>query len=349
MSAPRVVLLRKRPGEIEKEIFGRAGITIDSVTADELQDGIPERVYSADAILLSQPADREFLSKLKKCRVVGRYGLGYDNIDVEACTDLGIAVVVPRGYGEEDVADHSLAFILAWHRRIVHYDRLRQANDPRRLSSDLRRLSTLVAGLCGFGGIGRNLALKLQALGMRVLAYDPYVKPEVFEAMGVERVEFEDLLAQADVISIHSALTPETYHLFDEAAFRAMKKKPLIVNTARGSIISTEALVKALDEELICGACLDVLEGEHIPVFMAQGAESEEQAAARNEAMARLRSHPNVILTPLIAYQSTTAKAELPRRMAQNVVDVLEGWIPEGLVNPQVIEILGLKERSQTS
>ena len=347
MSAPRVVLLRKRPGEIEKEIFGRAGSRLIPSLRTNCKMAFPS-VSTAPMPFAFQPADREFLSKLKKCRVVGRYGLGYDNIDVEACTDLGIAVVVPRGYGEEDVADHSLAFILAWHRRIVHYDRLRQANDPRRLSSDLRRLSTLVAGLCGFGGIGRNLALKLQALGMRVLAYDPYVKPEVFEAMGVERVEFEDLLAQADVISIHSALTLRPI-IFSMRLPSGHEEKPLIVNTARGSIISTEALVKALDEELICGACLDVLEGEHIPVFMAQGAESEEQAAARNEAMARLRSHPNVILTPLIAYQSTTAKAELPRRMAQNVVDVLEGWIPEGLVNPQVIEILGLKERSQTS
>ncbi len=105
--------------------------------------------------------------------------------------------------------------------------------------------------------------------------------------------------------------------------------------------------MKALDEELICGACLDVLEGEHVPVFKAHVAESEEQVAARNEALARLRAHPNVILTPLIAYQSTTAKIELPKRMAQNVVDVLEGWVPEGLVNPQVIEVLGLRERSQ--
>jgi D-3-phosphoglycerate dehydrogenase len=345
MCALRVAMLRRRPGDIEREIFGQAGIAIDPVSSEELQDGIPERAFSADALLLSQAADRDFLSRFTQCRVIGRYGLGYDNIDVEACTDLGIAVVVPRGYGEADVADHALAFIVSWHRRIVHYDRLRQANDPRRLPSDLRRLSTLVVGLCGFGGIGRNLAPKLKALGMQVLVYDPYVAPEAFAAHGVERVDFDTLLAESDVISIHTALTRETYHLFDEAAFRAMKKRPLIVNTARGSIISTEALVQALDEELICGACLDVLEGEHTPVFKAHVEATAEQMAARDRALARLRAHPSVILTPLIAYQSTTAIAELPKRVAQNVVDVLQGREPEGLVNRQVIEVLGLEPR----
>lgn len=345
MDALRVVMCRRRPGDIERQIFGGAGIAIDCVSAEELQEGIPERVFSADALLLSQAADRDFLSRLTQCRVIGRYGLGYDNIDIEACNDLGIAVVVPRGYGEADVADHALAFIVSWHRRIVHYDRLRQANDPRRLPSDLRRLNTLVVGLCGFGGIGRNLAPKLKALGMRVLAYDPYVAPEVFRVHGVEQVDFNTLLAQSDVISIHTALTRETYHLFDEAAFRAMEKRPLIVNTARGSIISTEALVRALNEELICGACLDVLEGDHTPVFRAQAEESAEQVAATDRALAQLRAHPSVVLTPLIAYQSTTAMVELPKRVAQNVVDVLQGREPEGLVNRQVMEVLGLKPR----
>ena len=346
MGSPSVAYVKRKAAALEREILEGAGIRIVEVSEKELEGGLPPAVLDADAILQTTwRIDRNVIGQLRRCRVVGRSGLGYDNIDVAACTERGIAVVVPRGYGEDDVSDHALAFILAWYRRIVHYDRLVQAGDLNgRVPGRIPRLSTLVAGLCGFGGIARRLAPKLQVLGMRVLAFDPYVPDDVFARAGVERVDFDGLLARSDLISIHSALTPETYHLFDDAAFARMERRPLIVNTARGSIIDTRALERALNAGRVAGACLDVREGVHVAYFQDPD-EKHPDGQTHEEVLQRLSRHPEVLLTPLVAYQSDRASEELSRRLAQNVVDVLQGRVPEGLVNPEVAALLGLRPR----
>lgn len=344
MGQATVAFVKRKAAKLERELLEGAGLKVIELADADLAGGLPGALLDADAILQTTwRIDQSVVEQLRRCRVVGRSGLGYDNIDVAACTRRGIAVVVPRGYGEDDVSDHTLAFILAWYRRIVHYDRLVQAGDlAGRAPGPIPRLSTLVAGLCGFGGIARRLAPKLQVLGMRVIAYDPYVPDAVFAAAGVERVDFAQLLARSDLISIHSALTPETYHLFDDAAFARMERRPLIVNTARGSIIDTFALERALERGLIAGACLDVREGVHVAYFQDPEKEAE-RAALYEAALRRISRHPNVLLTPLVAYQSDRAAEELSRRLVQNVIDVLQGRIPEGLVNPEVAATLGLR------
>lgn len=309
---------------IEREILSEANIAIRGVSAKSVESMIPREVLDADGILHSGwRIDRQVIKALRRCRVIGRYGLGYDNIDVEAATERGIAVVTARGYCDEEIPDHVLAFMLSWFRQIPFYDRAARAGSLRVIADPIPRISTLTAGLCGFGQIARNLTPKLKALGMRVLAYDPYAPDEAITALGAERTDFDGLLNESDVISIHCALTDETHHLFDAPAFRKIKSSAVIINTARGGIIDTGALVRALQNGELAGACLDVLE---------TGA-FEEYALHQIE---------NLLLTPHMAWRSETARVELARRAATNVRAVLEGRKPDGLINPDVISSLNL-------
>ncbi len=310
--------------EIERSILSEAGFEIIGIPVKAVEDTIPDVVRSADGILHSGwRIDREVIRSLRRCRVIGRYGLGYDNIDISAATEHGMAVVTARGYCDEEIPDHVLAFMLGWYRQIPFYDRSVRSGSLRGSARPIPRISTLTAGLCGFGQIARNLAPKLQALGMRVLAYDPYAADDAFTALGVERTDFDGLLRHSDMISIHCALTDETHHLFDEGALKRLKPNAIIINTARGGIIDTAALAKGLRDGKVAGACLDVLE---------TGA-FEEHA---------LHEIENLLLTPHMAYRSETAVVELARRAATNVRAVLLGQKPDGLVNPDVIATLNL-------
>lgn len=325
--SPHVVIVGRKPDavDLERAVFSEAGIRVTTLAQPPEGSGLPDEIRNADGILQagSWPVTREVIGQLTRCRVVGRYGLGYDNIDVDAATERGIAVVTARGYCEEEISDHVLAFLLSWHRRIPFYDRLHRSGVRQKLAHPIPRISTLTGGLCGFGGIARCLAPKLKALGMHVVAFDPFLPNELFTQFGVERVDFDGLLARADVISIHCALTDETRHLFNEAAFKAMKPNALIINTARGGIIDTGALVSALQAGEIAGAGLDVLEEGDFERY-------------------RLHEIETLLHTPHMAWQSETARVELARRSAFNVRLVLEGKRPDGLVNSNVIPALNL-------
>jgi D-3-phosphoglycerate dehydrogenase len=266
----------------------------------------------ADAILVTYAKlPGELLRQLRRCKVIGRFGLGVDNIDIKTAAELGIVVTYVPDYCMHEVSDHAMALLLALARKIPFSNQLVQAGRWEMPAvAPLRRLAGQVLGLIGFGNIPRALAPKAKAFGFEVIAHDPYAGSEAFAACGVEAVSLETLLARSDVISVHAPLTPATRGLIDALAFARMKKGALIVNTARGPLIDEPALLAALDSGHLGGAALDVVATEPLPKDSA------------------LLGRPNVILTPHTAFYSVEALDELQTKCAADVARVLSGKPP---------------------
>jgi D-3-phosphoglycerate dehydrogenase len=272
----------------------------------------------ADAILVTYaqlPGD--LLRALTRCKAIGRFGLGVDNIDVKAAAELGITVTYVPDYCMQEVSDHAMALILALARKVAFSNALVQSGRWEMPAvAPLRRLEGQVLGLIGFGNIPRALAPKAQAFGLKVIAYDPYAAKDAFASLGVEGSSFEELCAHADFISVHAPLTPATRGLVDAAAFGRMKKGALIVNTARGPLIDETALIAALDSGHLGGAALDVVTTEPL---------------AKDSP---LLHRDNVILTPHTAFYSVEALDELQTKCAADVARVLLGEKPVYPVRP---------------
>jgi D-3-phosphoglycerate dehydrogenase len=272
-------------------------------------DDILAVARDADAILVTYaklPGD--LLRQLTRCKAIGRFGLGVDNIDLPAAKELGIAVNYVPDYCLREVSDHAMALLLALARKVPFSNRLVQSGrwevPP---IVPLRRLDGQVLGLVGFGNIPRALAPKAKAFGLNVLTHDPYVKPEALAAAGVEGVSFDDLLARSDFISVHAPLMPQTRGLMNAAAFAKTKKGALLINTARGPLVDEAALVAALDAGQLGGAGLDVVTTEPL----AKGSP--------------LLGRDNVIVTPHTAFYSVEALEELQTKCASDVARVLSG------------------------
>ncbi len=275
-------------------------------------DDILSVARDADAILVTYaklPA--ELLQQLTRCKAIGRFGLGVDNIDVPAATARGITVTYVPDYCMQEVSDHAMALLLSLARKVPYSNKLVQAGRWEMPAvAPLRRLEGQVLGLIGFGNIPRALAPKAQAFGLTVIAHDPCAPKEVFAATGVESVSFDDLLARSDFISVHAPLLPATRGLVNAAAFAKVKKGALIVNTARGPLIDEPALIAALDSGHLGGAALDVVTTEPLPKD------------------SPLLGRDNVILTPHTAFYSVEALEELQTKCASDVARVLSGEKP---------------------
>jgi D-3-phosphoglycerate dehydrogenase / 2-oxoglutarate reductase len=268
--------------------------------------------HDADAVLVTYAKlPGELLKEFTRCKVIGRFGLGVDNIDVAAAARLGITVTYVPDYCLHEVSDHAMALLLALARKIPFSNRLVQSGrwevPP---IVPLRRLEGQVLGLIGFGNIPRAIAPKAKAFGLRVIAYDPYVPATVMKPLGVAGTSFEDLLEQSDFVSIHAPLLPATRGLMNAAAFARMKKGAFVVNTARGPLIDEPALVVALDSGHLAGAALDVVAVEPLAPD------------------SRLLGRDNVILTPHTAFYSVEALEELQTKCAGDVARVLSGETP---------------------
>jgi D-3-phosphoglycerate dehydrogenase / 2-oxoglutarate reductase len=268
--------------------------------------------HDADAVLVTYAKlPGELLEEFTRCKVIGRFGLGVDNIDIPAAARLGIAVTYVPDYCLHEVSDHAMALLLALARKIPFSNRLVQSGrwevPP---IVPLRRLEGQVLGLIGFGNIPRAIAPKAKAFGLRVMSYDPYVSATAMKALGVEATSFEDLLGRSDFVSIHAPLLPATRSLMNAAAFARMKKGAFVVNTARGPLIDEPALVAALDSGHLAGAALDVV--------------AVEPLAADSPLLGR----DNVILTPHTAFYSVEALEELQTKCASDVARVLSGETP---------------------
>jgi D-3-phosphoglycerate dehydrogenase / 2-oxoglutarate reductase len=272
-------------------------------------DDILAVAHDADAVLVTYAKlPGELLRQFKKCKAIGRFGLGVDNIDLPAAKELGIAVNYVPDYCLREVSDHAMALLLALARKITFSNALVQSGrwevPP---IVPLRRLEGRVLGLVGFGNIPRALAPKAQTFGLKVLAHDPYVAKSLLAAAGVEGVSFDELLACSDFISVHAPLLPATRGLMNAAAFAKMKKGAFLINTARGPLVDEAALITALDAGQLGGAGIDV---------------------ATTEPLAKdspLIGRDNVILTPHTGFYSVEALEELQTKCASDVARVLSG------------------------
>ncbi len=275
-------------------------------------DDILAVARDADAVLVTYaklPGD--LLRQLTRCKVIGRFGLGVDNIDLPAAKEMGITVTYVPDYCIEEVSDHAMALLLSLARKIPFSNTLVQSGRWEMPAVvPIRRLSGRTLGLVGFGNIPRKLTPKAKAFGLRVVAHDPYAPADALKAAGVEGVDFDQLLAMSDFVSIHAPLTPETRGLFNAATFAKMKKGALLINTARGPLVDEAALAAALDAGQVGAAALDVLATEPPP-----------------------KDHPlfgrdNVILCPHTAWYSIEALEELQTKCASDVARVLSGERP---------------------
>jgi len=258
----------------------------------------------ADAVgLLVQyaPMTRGVLSRLPKLRWIVRYGVGVDSIDLAAAAEKGIIVSNVPDYGTDEVSDHALALLLALTRRIVAANRsVRDGVWDYSALRPVHRLRTLTLGIVGLGRIGTALAAKAQALGLTIIASDPYRATDGIPA-SVRMVDLSELLTVSDLVSVHCPLTGETAHLLGEAAIRRMKRSACLVNTARGRIVDEEALDRALSEGRLAGAALDVFGREPV---------SPDHPLLR---------HENFLCTPHMAWYSEESALELKRKAAEEM------------------------------
>ena len=284
------------------------------------EDEIVTRTRDADALIVAaSPVTRGVMSALEGLKTVVRTGVGYDVIDVPAATELGVVVVNVPDLWVREVANHALALLLAWNRKIVTLDRqvhggVWSSGVPGGAGS----LHGETVGIVGLGNIGSAFARRVAALETTVIACDPYVDDRHFAALGVERVSLEALAERSDYVSVHTLLNAETHHLIGDDFFRRMKPTALLINTSRGPVVDEAALTRALRERRLAGAALDVWE--------------REPAAADNP----LLKMDNVIATPHAAYFSSPAVAQVPRRCGEEVARVLTGQRPLHVVNPEV-------------
>jgi D-3-phosphoglycerate dehydrogenase len=281
------------------------------------EDEVIERCSEADGLLnRGVTITARVIASFKRCRVIARYGVGVDNVDVAAATKAGIVVCNVPGYCYDEVAEHAAALLLASARCVVQLDRTtRQGKWDTAIQYPLHKMQGKTLGIIGFGGNGRALAKKMAGFQFRILAYDPYVK----EAEEVELTDLDSLLRQSDFVSIHAPLTEETHHLIDESKLKMMKPTSILINTARGPLVDEVALTRALKDHWIAAAGLDVFETE--PPDLNQ----------------ELFSLPNVVITDHAGWHSVEAMSELKRRAAEQVVLVLTGKRPTSPVNPEVL------------
>ncbi|WP_332691659.1 C-terminal binding protein [Halalkalibacter lacteus] len=305
----------------EKEVLEKIGVEFVAVQC-KTEEEVIEAAKDADGIINQYaPITRKVIENLTNCKVISRYGVGVNTIDVDAATEHGIIVGNVTDYCMDEVSDHAFALLMACARKVVLLNEaVKNHHWDFKVSMPIFRLRGKVLGLIGLGRIPQSLAKKAQAFGLKVVAYDPFVPKNVADELHVELLELNDLCTRADFISVHAPLIESTKGMIGEEQFNAMKKEAFIINTSRGPVICEKALIAALQEGKIAGAGLDVVE--------------EEPIQENNP----LLSMDNVILNPHVAWYSEEAQLELKRKVAENVADVLSGYYPTYLFNKDVKE-----------
>ena len=302
--------------EEEKKEFGRIAAELILAQIEEEEELI--RVGTDADGLLNQYAllTRKVLETLPKCKVISRYGVGVDSVDLKAATDLGIIVANVPDYCMDEVANQTIAMILTLIRKTAFFDRKVKSGEwDFHLGIPIYLTKGKTLGLIGCGKIGLEVAKRISAFGVKVMTFDPYLEkaPE-----GIELKDFDSVLKESNFISVHCPLNNSTRHLIGEKEFKKMEKKPLLINTSRGPIIDEKALIHALREGILSGAGLDVLETEP---------PDSQNPLLRME---------NVVLSPHVGFYSEESISELKRRTAKNVADVLTGKWPDSVVNREV-------------
>jgi D-3-phosphoglycerate dehydrogenase len=277
----------------------------------------------ADALLVTYAKIGKIaLAGMPKLKIVVRTGVGYDSLDVPAATERKVMVANVPDYCISDLAEHTMALLLTWWRRIAELDQQVRTEGWGRPLKPVYRLEGKTLGILGMGRMGQAVAARARGFGLKLVGYDPYTPPAAFAAVGVEPVGLESLLRASDIVTIHSLLSAETRGIICQKTLRQMKRTAVIVNTARGGLIVTDDLVRALKEGWIAGAALDVTDPEPLPMDHP------------------IRNLPRVLVTPHAAWYSEEAEPELRRRAARTIVEALRGERPASLLNP---EVLGVK------
>lgn len=248
------------------------------------------------------------------CRLISRCGIGFDNIDIEAATRHGVQVTYVPDYCLDEVADHTIALLLAFARGIMPAAISIRNGGWHASGMEVHRINGRRLALLGAGRIGRRVATRARALGLNVSAYDPYIKD--WDDDGVKLVSSaEEAVAEADFVSLHAPLTPENHHLVNQELIEKMNRAPVLINTARGGLVDLQAVTSALEGGSLSGVALDVFETEPLP------------------AEHPLRTHPKALITPHMAYYSIESESELKRRAAEEVVRAMRGEPPRCPVN----------------
>ncbi|MFN2166033.1 MAG: C-terminal binding protein [Anaerolineae bacterium] len=314
---------------LEASVLASSGLDIHLV---RLQTTVPEEliphVADADALMVQWASiNREVIVSLTRCKVISRYGIGVDMVDLQVAAEHGIPVANVPDFCMEEVSDSTIGFLLDLSRRTFILDRYVRTGGwgsshpipywpPARLRGQ-------ILGIVGLGNIGRVVARKAGCLGLRLLAHDPYVASEQVADLGVELVTLDDLLRRSDFVSLHCPLTDETRWLIGAAQLALMKPTAFLINMARGPVVQQAALYEALVDHTIAGAALDVL---------------EQEPPDPDDPLLHL---DNVIITPHASSGSVDAVAQLRHDTAQNVVDMLSGKQPRSIVNSEALKAFG--------
>ena len=326
---PLVVHIDAKESPLELERNALAGIDCEIVSVAVASEGeIIEAVKNATVILNDHsPVNRAMVDQLENCKLIIRYGHGYDTVDVDACTEAGIIVTNIAGSTSEEVSNHALTLLLASARELKRLDLATTSGRWGEVYSRsiLNHIYGETVGIVGFGWIGRAMARKCKALGMTVLVNDPYVGDHLAVEYQVDFVTKDELLERSDYVSLHVPHLDSTHHFIDSAALDLMKHTAYLVNTSRGPVVDEQALIAALKAGKIAGAGIDVYEQEPLSVDNP------------------LLSMENVICTPHVAGSSEIGWEIIRRRAGEEAARVLLGRRPDVVVNPEVLGRMSLQ------
>jgi D-3-phosphoglycerate dehydrogenase len=326
---PLVVHIDAKESPLELERNALAGIDCEIVSVAVASEGeIIEAVKNATVILNDHsPVNRAMVDQLENCKLIIRYGHGYDTVDVDACTEAGIIVTNIAGSTSEEVSNHALTLLLASARELKRLDLATTSGRWGEVYSRsiLNHIYGETVGIVGFGWIGRAMARKCKALGMTVLVNDPYVGDHLAVEYQVDFVPKDELLERSDYVSLHVPHLDSTHHFIDSAALDLMKHTAYLVNTSRGPVVDEQALIAALKAGKIAGAGIDVYEQEPLSVDNP------------------LLSMENVICTPHVAGSSEIGWEIIRRRAGEEAARVLLGRRPDVVVNPEVLGRMSLQ------
>lgn len=311
-------------------VLEESGRIRQSVFAEHREEIGRDQVGDANGLIVLTPqVAPATLADTPELLAVGRFGVGYDNVDVQACTDADVLLYITAGAVDYSVAEATIGWMIALGHHLRIKDRLVRTGDWDARSGFMGcELRDRTIGLVGFGGIGRAVARMLAPFGVeRILVFDPYVDADAAKAVGVESVSLDGLLRAADWVSIHCPLTEQTQNLISEKEIGLMKRTAFLLNTARGGIIDEDALYRALSEERIAGAALDCFAEE--PVVEPH----------------RFREFENVILAPHSIAWTNELFRDIGRAVCQGMVDLANGAVPRGVVNRDVLDSPGFRKK----
>ena len=300
----------------ENEVFSKIPDCSYVCTSAGTDEEVIKAAHDAEVILFTSTSLNEnVISHLDKCKLMVRYGIGYDTVDLEAAKKRGIYVCNSPKYGVIDVAEHAISLIFATAKHLVEMTGNIKCGIWGTAGTQNIRLFGKIIGFIGFGNIGQAVCARTNAFGMKALVYDPYISDDVIKEHGATRLSLEEVLESSDVISCHIPLNDSTRHMLGAKEFKKMKNSAILVNTSRGGVINEKELIDALEKGELFGVGLDVFEDENGGIDK------------------RMFDIKNAVLTPHVAWNTADAIVSLHKEVTDNVAKYLKGERPDSIVN----------------